>query len=516
MQRQVAVVVRQQGEHDAVALEDEPAELPHRDDRERGEGQRARASVGRAGRRGGRRRVAATAASTASHRDADAARPQDAQGHGERAPAVHAERTPPPTAATAHRSSRPRRRRARPSGAVQSGQPLAAIMHARPQAVHSSGRFSTATAHATAGVSDSRPPRETRLFRQDRPQDLHSGRSAVPQRASGRRELRRPRACPGRPGGGRARRATTARATDLGGQRADDAAPPARAARRPSTARTACRRPTACAPDGSRARARRAPSARPSSPPAFVSATFVATTPIDVFCPASGRPGVSPARSASIAAPRPAVARARAGQHAPRRRVDDVAERVHRHERRDDGAVRAADGRAAEPALHRPPRSRTACRRWPRRRRRRCPRATGPLLARARRLVARGGVGPDLPVADAEVEQDRRRARSAPSRRRPGSRRPSPRGSARRRSPRRGRTPSRRRARSRAPPAPSSRDRARRSRACPARRRGRRRRTRRRSSTSTTVQPVGRRAVGEVPDANAGDVGEPAGGRRTR
>jgi len=33
----------------------------------------------------------------------------------------------------------------------------------------------------------------------------------------------------------------------------------------------------------------------------FVSVTFVATTPIDVFCPARERPGAAPARSASIA-----------------------------------------------------------------------------------------------------------------------------------------------------------------------------------------------------------------------
>ena len=221
----------------------------------------------------------------------------------------------------------------------------------------------------------------------------------------------------------------------------------------------------------------------------------VATTPIAVLSPERGcEPRVSRRASAAIVPRRRlAVGAAQACDDAARRGVDDVAERVHRHERGDDRSARQPHARRCRS----PPSSRgrgpsslptVAPAPAPTQ-----PSATGPLVAAARRGVAGGRVGRIFQSPDAQVEQDRRRDDRHLHVARRRSRCPSPRGSASRPSRRRGRTPSRpestiawtcstvltgsRRSVSRVPGAPP---RTSTPQTAPA-------------SASTTVQPVGRR-----------------------
>ena len=230
----------------------------------------------------------------------------------------------------------------------------------------------------------------------------------------------------------------------------------------------------------------------------------MATTPIDVFCPTSGRPGASPATSASTA-PRSRFpsGRAHAGQDAPRGGVDHVAVGVDRDEGRDHRAVRQADRGRADPALHGGGGAEHLADRGSGAGARRCPPPPGRPRRRARPR------SPPSRRAGSSSRRGRDRtgsppARSAPSRRPPGSRCPSPPGSARPRSRRRGRRPTRRRAGRRGPAGRCSRGRGGRSRACPGPRPARPRRRRPRASATTTVQPVGRRVSVKWPTRRPG------------
>ena len=141
---------------------------------------------------------------------------------------------------------------------------------------------------------------------------------------------------------------------------------------------------------------------------ALVSLALVATTPMVVFSPMGCFCAAPRAQQhARIGKPR-AVVRAHAGDHAPRRGIDDVAERVDGDERRDDEAAGQRDGGGADAALHRALHAHQLA---DRRAGARADVALGDRARRRRRggRVAAVGVGPDLRVADAEVEQDGRR-----------------------------------------------------------------------------------------------------------
>ena len=105
----------------------------------------------------------------------------------------------------------------------------------------------------------------------------------------------------------------------------------------------------------------------------FVSRALVATTPRVVFCAGRRRSEWRPPRSSLRASANvlPSAV-AHAGDDLPVAGIDDVAERVDGHERRDDEAVR----QRRAPALPMPPFMACAapppCRPWRRRRRRRC------------------------------------------------------------------------------------------------------------------------------------------------
>src|SRR6185369_9169940 len=101
------------------------------------------------------------------------------------------------------------------------------------------------------------------------------------------------------------------------------------------------------------------------------------------------------------------VRSARTGHDLSRLRIDHVAHTVHRHDRGDNEPARETNARCADPALHGTPALRLA---------------DGGAGARTdtsfgdraglralARLVAGGGIGANLSVADAEIEEDRRR-----------------------------------------------------------------------------------------------------------
>ena len=327
---------------------------------------RARRRASRTG--GGRRR--AKAASAIVSRPTDRAR--EALGAATRAPRAPPRATPVSSDATrdpgSQRAREHRQKGRGPGGRGRAARPpppaghVASISTARPQRVHSatglhrrSHRLSTVRAQP--------------------------GRTGLPQRSAPSRPARRPltrsrreSAADGRPGRPVARRTarTTARATASAAsaptserrlferqrarrEREQRVAVPRRV-HRPDRARQAVVRHLR---DLGRLRLRQRDVRRHDADRRVLAAERLA--------------GHRAREQRVDAAPEAPVRAARARDRRARLRVDDVAERVHGHERGDHGAVRAAQRGGAEAALHRTARSRTACRPWLRRRRRRCP-----------------------------------------------------------------------------------------------------------------------------------------------